>query len=129
MTLRISQRFRHSHVLKSRGFVLLSTLVVINTVFSTLTTTAQFKMHQRLQKVYYQQALEKQMIEIRAVRCLVDEKCYEDLSFQMFDSSVEIHLLADMCEIHVSGRHEFKAVCTLNLDNFYLSEYTYSANE
>ncbi len=115
--------------LKSRGFVLLSTLVVTSTVFFSLTIVAQTHLYQRLQSKFYKRARQAQEIELRAIKCLVDAHCVDDLEFELYNSQVVVHLLADECKIVVSGKHQFVASCSLDLDNFTMKTYTYDANE
>ncbi len=115
--------------LKSRGFVLLSTLVVTSTVFFSLTIAAQMNLYQRLQSMFYKKARQAQEIELRAIKCLVDAHCVDDLEFELYNSQVVVHLLADECKIVVSGKHQFVASCSLDLDNFTMKTYTYDANE
>ena len=115
--------------LKSRGFVLLSTLIVVSTVLFTVITIGQMKMYQRLQSTYYKKAQQAQEIELRAIKCLVDAQCIEDLEFELYNSQVVVHLLANECKIVVSGEHQFVATCRLDLELFTMKTYTYDANE
>ena len=113
--------------LNKRGIVLLNTLIFtffFSVFFNFVVTKYQLELSQQ---TYLEQAVEKQEIELRVMKCVLDPNCY-DLSFFMNDSQVEIYFLDTEVTVDVIGKYHFTIMMELDLDNFVIKSYNYDDN-
>ncbi len=114
---------------KAKGFVLLSTIVVIMVVFSMLGSILQMKTYQRLQKIQLQNAREISDIEIYAINCILNQDCPKGYTYHEYDSLIKISVNDNHAEIVVTGKHSLISNCSIDIEKSRLITYTYTAND
>lgn len=74
---------------------------------------------------YLERAHERQEIELRAMRCILNPDCY-DLVYEQYQSDVDISFLAEEVVLEVTGKHNFRVDMILDLDKFIIISYNYT---